>query len=45
MSWDDESAESGERIWTDKDQDVYTHILYLDVSPELVATRRENDRN
>jgi hypothetical protein len=44
MFWDDESAERGERIWTDMDQDVYTHILYLDVSPELVAIRRRNDR-
>ena len=45
MFWNDKSAESGETIWTDKDQDVYTHILYFGVPPEIIASRRENDRD
>ncbi|KAF2788261.1 uracil phosphoribosyltransferase [Melanomma pulvis-pyrius CBS 109.77] len=45
MLWDDESADAGERIWTDMDADVYTHVLYLDVPAETVAARRKNDTN
>ncbi|KAF7345721.1 Uracil phosphoribosyltransferase [Mycena venus] len=41
--WEDESEEVGDRVWTDRDAAVFTHIIYLAVPPEEVVQRRAND--
>lgn len=43
MFWYDEITKSSEMIWTEKNEDVYTHILYLDVPPSAIAEQREKD--
>ncbi|WPH04569.1 Hypothetical protein R9X50_00746100 [Acrodontium crateriforme] len=40
MFW---SATSATSIVTDKDLEIYTHIIYLDVDAHIIAERREND--
>ena len=42
MFWPEEK-QAPTLAWTDHDQKVFTHILYLDVSPELVAQRSRKD--
>lgn len=38
-----EKQETGQSVHTARDLDTYTHILYLDIHPELVADRRHGD--
>ncbi|KAK7964149.1 uracil phosphoribosyltransferase-domain-containing protein [Apiospora saccharicola] len=42
MFWSEEDA-SGECVFTEADANTFTHILYLEVRPELIALRRSND--
>lgn len=42
MFWSEEK-ESGECVFTEADASTFTHILYLEVHPELIAQRRSND--
>ncbi|KAK8063505.1 hypothetical protein PG996_008157 [Apiospora saccharicola] len=42
MFWFEEDA-SGEFVFTEADANTFTHILYLEVRPELIALRRSND--
>ncbi|KAJ7437917.1 uracil phosphoribosyltransferase-domain-containing protein [Mycena galericulata] len=44
MLWEDESEEAGNRVWTERDAAVFTHILYLTVPAHDVVERRGNDR-
>jgi adenylate kinase/phosphoserine phosphatase len=34
-----------DRIWTERDRETYTHMVYLNVDPDLIASRRKNDKN
>ncbi|OJD21180.1 hypothetical protein ACJ73_07482 [Blastomyces percursus] len=43
MFWD-ESEEVGKTICTTGDLGVYTHIIFLNVPAEVIASRRQNDR-
>ncbi|GMF81962.1 unnamed protein product [Aspergillus oryzae] len=43
MFWSEE-AETGVRVYTQTDLDVYTHILYVNTPVEEMAQRRENDK-
>jgi phosphoserine phosphatase/gluconate kinase len=43
--WDDESEEAGQRVWTERDAAVFTHILYLTVPAPDVVERRGKDRH
>ncbi|KAJ7706627.1 uracil phosphoribosyltransferase-domain-containing protein [Mycena metata] len=43
--WDDGSEDAGHRVWTERDAEVFTHILYLTVPPHDVVERRANDRH
>lgn len=42
MFWSEEK-ESGECVFTEADANTFTHVLYLEVRPELIALRRSND--
>lgn len=42
MFWE-EGKEVGNRVWTDHDADVFTHILYLDVRPDVILDQRLKD--
>jgi adenylate kinase len=42
MFWS--SAGTPETIGTDKDWETYTHIVYLNVDPEIIASRTQNDK-
>ena len=42
MFWPEEK-EAGQLVYTRNDLDTFTHILYLDVPPELAAQRCLND--
>ncbi|PGH23795.1 hypothetical protein AJ80_02225 [Polytolypa hystricis UAMH7299] len=42
MFWDEDS-EVGTTVFTRGDQEIYTHILYLDTPPDVVMKRRQND--
>ncbi|KAK3356727.1 uracil phosphoribosyltransferase-domain-containing protein [Lasiosphaeria hispida] len=42
MFWS-ESEEQGTRVCTQSDLKTFTHIIYLEVEPELVLERRSND--
>ncbi|KAK6512647.1 hypothetical protein TWF481_001528 [Arthrobotrys musiformis] len=42
MFWD-EGEEKGEPVYTDRDLNTYTHIIYLDTPAELAFQRRCND--
>ncbi|PGG96047.1 hypothetical protein GX51_08008 [Blastomyces parvus] len=44
MFWD-ESEEVSKTICTAGDLDVYTHILFLNVPAEVIASRRQNDKD
>ena len=44
MLWN-EGEEAGKVVWTDKDSQTYTHMLYLDVPADLVHQRREKDES
>jgi len=43
MFWS-EGQEAGTQVYTEKDLETYTHILYLDVEPGIVAHRRDFDK-
>ena len=43
MFWEKEDKEAGSEVWTKKDMETYTHILYLSVPAKTVSNRREND--
>jgi len=43
LFWEDEEDEEGDRVDTDADWDVYTHIIYLDIPAEQVVKYRAND--
>lgn len=43
MFWREEDG-AGNVVCTQADLDTYTHILYLDPTPELIAERRRNDK-
>nr|POE78443.1 hypothetical protein CFP56_60675 [Quercus suber] len=43
MFWS-EGAQSGEWVVTKKDLEVYSHIIYLNVPPEMIWRRRSEDR-
>ncbi|KAI1758650.1 uracil phosphoribosyltransferase-domain-containing protein [Hypoxylon sp. FL1150] len=38
-----EGDKEGTSVWTPDDQSVYTHIIYLDLSAQLIAERRNKD--
>ncbi|GES63612.1 hypothetical protein ATEIFO6365_0007029900 [Aspergillus terreus] len=42
MFWDEEE-ETGSSVMTQSDLSVYTHIIYLDVSSEVIQRRRQAD--
>ncbi|KAJ3760392.1 uracil phosphoribosyltransferase-domain-containing protein [Lentinula raphanica] len=42
MFWD-ENDPVGRSVWTTSDAATFTHILYLDIPPEVVAHRRQMD--
>ncbi|KAJ4466996.1 uracil phosphoribosyltransferase-domain-containing protein [Lentinula aciculospora] len=42
MFWD-EKDEVGQVVWTQCDQETFTHILYLDISAQDITLRRQND--
>ena len=44
MFWDEEE-ENGQLVCTPADLETYTHILYLDVSAEVIAEYRLGDQN
>ena len=44
MFWPEEDA-AGRSVYTARDLETYTHILYLDTPAELVMERRLGDRN
>ncbi|KAI1812463.1 uracil phosphoribosyltransferase-domain-containing protein [Poronia punctata] len=41
MFWEEGKTE--DLVYTARDLEIYTHILYLDVNPELMHDRRQND--
>ena len=43
MFWPEEQAR-GQEVYTENDLATFTHILYLDVPPEIVAERRSEDK-
>ncbi|KAL9617762.1 MAG: hypothetical protein Q9160_007475 [Pyrenula sp. 1 TL-2023] len=43
MFWSEHAATGGQLVWTQKDSNTYTHILYLNVSAEKVSSQRERD--
>ncbi|KAJ6487062.1 uracil phosphoribosyltransferase-domain-containing protein [Mycena sanguinolenta] len=45
MFWEDEAEGAEERVWTDRDAGVFTHIIYLAVPFAEVARRRASDSN
>ena len=44
MFWEDARDEEGETVCTPMDLEVYTHIIYLDVSAEVIEEYRSYDR-
>ncbi|KAI1736867.1 uracil phosphoribosyltransferase-domain-containing protein [Xylaria scruposa] len=42
MFWQ-EGEDTGQPVYTPRDMDIYTHILYLDVDAEVIAQRRQGD--
>ena len=42
MFWAEEQK-TGVTVCTESDEEVYTHILYLDVNPEIIVNRRQSD--
>jgi uracil phosphoribosyltransferase/adenylate kinase/phosphoserine phosphatase len=42
MFWPEEE-EAGQPVYTRNDLDTFTHVLYLDIPPELVEQRRRED--
>jgi adenylylsulfate kinase-like enzyme len=45
MFWHDEMEPAGEVVCTQKDLDIFTHILYLDVPAGVIAERRKSDES
>ena len=43
MFWSEE-AESGRPVYTQRDLDTFTHIIYLDISAEVIGRRRLEDK-
>ncbi|KAK3641776.1 hypothetical protein LTR56_011103 [Elasticomyces elasticus] len=43
MFWNDNIGPEPAPICTEKDKEAYTHILYLDVDPEVIVQRRRDD--
>ncbi|KAK4891942.1 hypothetical protein LTR27_009467 [Elasticomyces elasticus] len=43
MFWNDDIGPEPAPICTEKDNKAYTHILYLDVDPEIIVQRRRDD--
>ena len=39
-----EKNESGSPVYTQRDWDTYTHILYLNVAADIIAIQRRNDK-
>ncbi|KAH8589268.1 uracil phosphoribosyltransferase-domain-containing protein [Bisporella sp. PMI_857] len=42
MLWSTEE-EAGQSVWTQSDQDIYTHVVYLDIPNEIISQRRMGD--
>ncbi|KAF8898293.1 uracil phosphoribosyltransferase-domain-containing protein [Mucidula mucida] len=42
MFWD-EDKETGELVWTKGDEEIYTHIFYLDTPADVISRRRLDD--
>ncbi|GAB1313714.1 hypothetical protein MFIFM68171_03924 [Madurella fahalii] len=42
MFWPEED-EAGHAVYTQADLDTYTHIIYLDTAPDVIAERRRTD--
>ncbi|KAK3614237.1 hypothetical protein LTR56_027383 [Elasticomyces elasticus] len=44
MFWNDAQQTAPDPVYTRQDLETYTHILYLDTDPNIVAQRRRDDR-